>query len=151
MAKNLLYSTGAVDQEAADHKAAYDGHFLDIYDNSAGIPTAAEDAVLGNKLVRISLNGLGVSGLTYEATPAEGVLNLDGSAYSGLGLVAADMAYARLVASGDGGGSSSTDVRTQYTVGASADFDITVGNVAVSIGVAVTFGSLPFTASKNGG
>jgi len=154
MSKDLRVSTGTVNAQAAEHKTRYDGFFLNCYVSGSSPPTNAEDAVVGTLGVVISLNGLGVAGLTYEASPTDGVISLDGSVYSGLGLVAAnglDLDYARLVASGDGGGSSTTDERLQFTIGETSDFDITLGNATISTGVAILIGSLPYTASKIGG
>lgn len=154
MSKNTRLSTGTVNAQAAEHKARYDGFFLKCFVSGGTIPANAEDAEIGILGVIISLDGLGVAGLTYEASPTDGTIHLNGSVYSGLGLVAAnglDLDYARLVSSGDSGGVSTTDERIQYTIGQTSDFDLPIGNATVSTGVAINLGTVPYTASKIGG
>ena len=144
-----LSSQGEVDRRAADHKTEWDGFFLECY--SGAVPASASDLATGNKLAIFSLNGLGVTGITYEATPTDGVLTLDGSTYSATGLIAGDMTYARMVKTGDTGAASTTAVRRQLTIGTGATSDIIFSNVTVAVGVPKTLGALTYTASKQGG
>ncbi len=98
-------------------KAALDNMTLKIYNGT--VPTNADQAISGDStlLVTISVGGVG-TGVTFEATPVAGAL-VKTAAETWQGTVgnAGTATYARLVASGDTGALSTTELRYQMGVG----------------------------------
>lgn len=108
--RNSILVTGSV-------KNALDAGFIKIY---SGTPPATADAALsGNtELVNISIDGLGVDGLTFDAAAADGVIQKTASeVWKGTNANSGTATFFRFVKSGDTGASSSTAVRVQGNVG----------------------------------
>ena len=94
--------------------------FLKIYSTSAGIPTAADDALVGGThtlLVTISVSS-GGTGLTFAATAASGAISKNGGeTWSGTIAQTGTAAFYRFVASTDTGAASTSEPRVQGEVG----------------------------------
>jgi len=106
-------------------KSAFDGGLIRVYDGSP--PASADDAVVGNLLWTISVNGDG-TGLTFDTTPVGRAMVKPDAATWGGATTAGTPTYYRLVASGDTGASSTTQKRVQGTVGAVAGVDLYMTN-----------------------
>lgn len=97
-------------------KDALDGSFIYIYSGTE--PATADAALSGNTLlVKISVGGDGTTGLTFDATPVNGVL-VKTAAENWKGTVVADgtASFFRMAAS-DPSGASTSDVRLQGDIG----------------------------------
>lgn len=103
--------------------------FINVY-SGAG-PATANDAATGTLLCVISNNG-GATGLTFEATAVDGVVQKAiAEVWSGTNLATGVAGYYRHVAAGDTAASSTTEARIQGTVGTSgADMNMTSVNLA---------------------
>jgi len=111
-------SLGTRNALLAELKAALDGGLLYIYDNSAAEPASPSDAVPGGAVLLcvISNNSTG-TGITFAA-PADGIMLKEPSeVWSGINLASGTAAWYRVVADGDSGLESSTDVRVQGSIG----------------------------------
>jgi len=106
-------------------KAAFDGGLIRVYDGTP--PDSADDAVVGNLLWTISVNGDG-TGLTFDSTPVGRALVKPDAAVWGGATAAGTPTYYRLVAAGDTGASSTTQKRVQGTVGSVAGVDLYMTN-----------------------
>lgn len=106
-------------------KAAFDGGLIRVYDGTP--PNSADDAVVGNLLWTISVNGDG-TGLTFDSTPVGRALVKPDAAVWGGATAAGTPTYYRLVAAGDTGASSTTQKRVQGTVGSVAGVDLYMTN-----------------------
>lgn len=106
-------------------KSAFEGGLIRVYDGSP--PASADDAVVGNLLWTISVDGDG-SGLTFDAAAVGRALVKPDAATWGGATTAGTPSYYRLVAAGDTGTSSTTQKRVQGTVGAVAGVDLYMTN-----------------------
>jgi hypothetical protein len=106
-------------------KAAFDGGLIRVYDGTP--PDSADDAVVGNLLWTISVNGDG-TGLIFDSTPVGRALVKPDAAVWGGATAAGTPTYYRLVAAGDTGASSTTQKRVQGTVGSVAGVDLYMTN-----------------------
>ena len=106
-------------------KDAFDGGLIRVYDGTP--PASADDAVAGNLLWTISVDGDG-TGLTFDASPVGRALVKPSAAVWGGATTAGTPTYYRLVAAGDTGASSTTQARVQGTVGAVAGVDLFMTN-----------------------
>lgn len=81
------------------------------------VPASAGDAVAGTLLCTISSGGLG-TGINMDTVPSSGVLGKDtGETWLGEYVATGYPSYCRFSALTDAGGSSTTEVRVQQTVG----------------------------------
>ncbi len=116
----LKLSTGLRDYLAATGslRAAINGGFIKIY---SGTAPASADAALGSAgvntlLVTISDDGEG-DGLTFEATPADGVLSkTTGQSWLGVNESSGLASFFRWVMTGDDGLASTSAIRMQGDV-----------------------------------
>ena len=106
-------------------RSAVNGFILKIYNGT--IPSLPEDSVAGNVLLCTISNDDSGIGLTFETAVTDGMLLKTGSeVWSGTCAATGTATFYRLVATGDTGGSSSSAVRVQGTVGiAGADLNVT--------------------------
>lgn len=102
-----------------------DGYVIRIYDDTAAIPTSADDAIPGTSvLLCVLTKDGGVLGLNFDGTPTSGVMS-KASTEEWLGTILASgtASYFRMSAIADALGSSTTELRFQGTVGlVNADF-----------------------------
>ena len=106
-------------------KDAFDGGLIRVYDGTP--PASADDAVAGNLLWTISVDGDG-TGLTFDSSPVGRALVKPSAAVWGGATVAGTPTYYRLVAAGDTGAASTSQARVQGTVGAVAGVDLFMTN-----------------------
>lgn len=107
---------------------ALDGGFINIY--SGAVPADA-DASLGSAtlLCTLTLGGDGTTGLTLEAS-GRLVRKPAAAAWSGTNAASGTATFYRHVVSGDTGGASTTEKRTQGTVGLTNAADMTLVDVS---------------------
>lgn len=115
---SFISSTGARDALLAALKDELDGGVINIYDDSAAIPSSPNDAVPGGSVLLCTITNNGTAtGLTL-ATPSGGVMvKTPSEVWSGTNLASGTAAWYRFVTSTDTGLESTTDVRVQGTVG----------------------------------
>ena len=110
---------------AGSLKSAFDGGLIRVYDGTP--PASADDAVAGNLLWTISVDGNG-TGLTFApAAVGRSLVKPDAATWGGA-TIAGTPTYYRLVAPGDTGASSTTQARVQGSVGAVAGVDLYMTN-----------------------
>jgi len=110
--RNYLLDTGALDTALA-------AGFIKIYDGTA--PTSANDAIAGNLLVTISIDGLG-TGINMAATASNGSIQKSGSeVWEGTIGVTGTATYYRHTEAADTGASSTTEKRIQGTIGVAGE------------------------------
>ena len=113
--RNKMLDTGSL-------KSRLDLGFIKIY--SGGEPSTADAAVTGTLLCTISVSGNG-TGLSLDATAANGVLAKSAAVWSGAIVETGTAGYYRFSAAGDTGASSATEERIQGSVGlAGADLNL---------------------------
>ena len=129
---STLKSTGLANHMAVtgSMKAALDSGFIYIF--SGPIPEGADDAVDGSSvlLAKVSVDGDGVTGLTFEGTASNGVLTkTESEAWKGPIVASGTATFLRHCESADDGTTASTTAkRLQDTVGT----DISAGLVLTS-------------------
>ncbi len=145
----LKLSTGLVNKlmDTASFKTIFAGCSLDIY--SGVQPASANDVPNGTKLVAVSLDGLGVTGLTFEASATDGQLEKNSSeVWSGVGIAAGTAGWFRLREAGDAGTASSTTAcRLDGSISTSGG-DMTIGTLTVAIGAPFVIQAGSFTLPR---
>ena len=125
--RNQMLDTGSL-------KNALDNGFIHIYSGSP--PATADAAATGTLLLTLTESGDGSTGLTFEASAANGVIS-KATAEDWQGTVSTSglAAWYRHVGSADTGVSSTTEPRIQGTIAAAgADMNMTDPNlVATSV------------------
>jgi hypothetical protein len=118
-------------------KNAMDGGFLRIY--SGTVPADADAAISGPVLlVQLSLNGLGVSGLTFEAPAVNGIISkTTAEVWQGTNVSAGTATFFRFVKGSDLHGVSTTEVRLQGSV-AVVGGELNLSSVTLSNGAQQT-------------
>lgn len=113
-------------------KAALDGSFIWIYSGTE--PATADAALSGNTLlVKISVGGDGSTGLTFDATPVNGVLvKTAAETWQGTVVAAGDASFFRMAAT-DPSGASTTDKRLQGDIGTTMLNALTMTNVTCTV------------------
>lgn len=112
-------------------KAALDGSLIYIYDGT--VPATADEAITNNLLMKISVADDGTTGLTFEATAADGVLTkTEAEVWKGTASAAGTATFFRMAPS-DPSAASTTDVRLQGSVGTSALNEIVFNNAVLAI------------------
>ena len=110
--RNYLLDTGALDTAMA-------AGYIKIYDGSA--PASANDAVTGNLLVTISIDG-GGTGVNFAATASNGSIQKSGSeVWEGTIAITGTATYYRHGEAADTGASISTDKRIQGKIGVAGE------------------------------
>lgn len=129
---NYLAVTGSM-------KGALDGGKMYVYAASA-IPDTADEALSGATLLAtVTESGDGSTGLTYESTASNGVIQKSASEVwktLAANITAGTALFYRFcVGSDDGSGAAgASDYRTQGSIGTDISFDLTVPSTALSTG-----------------
>ena len=129
----LKMSTGLVNKllDTGSLKSVLNLCFIDIYTGAQ--PGDANDAPTGTKLVTIS-NASGATGLTWEATATDGILEKTaGETWSGVAVASANAGWFRIRLAADGLGSSTTDPRIDGQI-ANSGAQMNIPNVVVTSG-----------------
>lgn len=132
----VLFSTGLLAHTAVtgSKKAALDGGFL--YYFSGPVPASADDAIDGSSvmLAKFSGAGDGVTGLTFEATAADGVLTKTAAqAWQSSAAATGTATFARFCDSADAGTAASTTAkRVQNTLGTTSASDAQLVSTSIT-------------------
>jgi hypothetical protein len=117
-------------------KAGLDSGFLYLF--SGPVPVSADDAIDGSSvmLAKISVNGDGVTGLTFSATATGGVLTKTSSeAWSSTIAATGTTTFYRFCEASDAGSASSTTAkRVQGTVGTTVASDGVLTSTSLTAG-----------------
>lgn len=122
---SLQVSTGLRNSQAGSLKTTYDSAILELYSGSQ--PPSADDAPTGTLIATLTLSSPAFSG------PIDGVLSR-GSTWEGTASASGDIGYGRFLLSGDGGGSSTTDIRFDVDVGTAINNIIRVNKTSINSG-----------------
>ncbi|WP_368921284.1 hypothetical protein [Comamonas aquatica] len=118
----IFLSTGLANAVAGDVglRGAMNGAFLNIY---AGAVPVSADAAIGSAtlLVTISVDGDGVTGLTFGAAANGEISRSAQESWMGNVVATGNPSFYRLVKSGDKGNASTSALRVQGTAGPSGD------------------------------
>ena len=141
------YSTGFRNAILATSsaKAIIDGSYITLY--SGAVPVDADASIASAvPLVVITLDGLGVSGLTMATPAVGGVLSKSvGQVWKGTIGTTGTPSFFRMHVSGDGNGASTTATRIQGTVGvAGADLNIQSGVITATEEQLIDYFSIAF-------
>lgn len=120
---------------------------------SGSQPSAADNAEQGTKLIEFTLDagawtaGSATNGLEFAAAAAGVLAKASGEIWRGLGVAAGTLGWGRFVGNvSDAGGSSSTLVRVDFTIGvAGSGADVIVSSVNVTVGKSITVDSFTVT------
>lgn len=148
----LLYSTGyrmgslgsAANPTGAAIQDLLDLGIIKIYSGTP--PSSADEAVAGAELVLIDNGGTG----TKFAEPSSNAIAIaGGETWSVAAIASGTASYFRYVIKAtDTGGSSTTEVRIQGTVGTSGA-DMIIGNTAIDSGATQTIDTFTLTAPES--
>jgi len=124
--RNYILATGSA-------KAALDGKVIKIYGGT--VPASADDAIGSATLLStITLNNDGATGLTMATTPTSGQLTKNTSeVWSGDIVASGNASFFRMETLADAGGTSTTAVRIQGTIGL-ADADMLFSTLVMTSG-----------------
>lgn len=112
-------------------KAALDGAFIYIYDGV--VPATADEAISNTLLLKISVGGDGVTGLTFDGAATGGVLSKTSSeTWTGTAVAAGTATFFRMSIAAPTG-ASTTEKRLQGTVGTSALNDIVFSSATLAV------------------
>ena len=134
----VLYSTGLLAQIAVtgSEKAALDGGFIKYF--SGPVPAAADDAIDGSSVVLATFTEShdGTTGLTFEATAADGVLTKTAAeAWESIAAATGTATFFRFYDSADDGATSSTTAkRVQGTLGTTSASDAQLVSTSITSG-----------------
>lgn len=145
----LRLSTGMVNKlmDTASFKTLLAGCFIDIYSGTQ--PASADDAATGTKLVTLTKSGDGVTGLTFEATATNGVLEKNpAETWQGTAVAGGTAGWFRMREASDTGvGASTTAVRVDGAISTSGA-EMNLGSLTITQGAPFILSSAAFTLPK---
>lgn len=123
--RNALFVTGSF-------KTLMDGGFVKIY---SGTPPSDADASLGSAvlLCTITVNGDGVTGLSWASSATGGAIQKATQSWSGTNVASGTTTFWRFVKTGDTGALSLTDYRLQG-LSATSDAELIMTNIVMTSG-----------------
>lgn len=142
----LRFSEGASDSVLAKIKADFDGGFIDVYTGAP--PASASQAPTGTKLGTFTLDGDGVTGLTFDAPSGRTLSKPTAAVWRATGIAAGTAGWFRLRQPSDTGVESTTEKRIDGLV-ARTGADLNMTNTVFAVGSPHTIDTCRIGANAN--
>lgn len=145
----IRLSTGTVNKlmDTASFKTLFAGCFIDLY---TGVqPANADLGATGTKLITLTVNDDGATGLTFESSADNGELQKNPTeTWAGHGLASGTLGWFRMRQSGDNGTANSTTAARVDGAIATSGADMNVGSLTIGLNAPFVLSECAFTLPK---